>query len=57
MTFKNDDTPETPTEAFQNLEMLCLNPKCSNFSGDKETKDIALDNPVSVFQVVTNKIN
>ena len=57
MTFKNDDTPDAITEAYQNLEMLCLNPKCGNFSGNRETKEIVLESPESVVQVVTNRIN
>jgi hypothetical protein len=50
-TFENDTTPDLPTKAFVNLEMLCINEECVNFAGAD------LDNPKWVVDTVTNGVN
>ena len=50
ITFKNDDTPDAQTEAYTNLPLICVNPKCSLFGG----KD--LSNPTQIVQTVANRM-
>lgn len=52
-TFKaeQDDSPDTPTEIYSVLDMVCVNPKCPNFSG------VDLDNPKTIVEIVKNKVN
>lgn len=33
-TFRNDDTPKKPTEAYTNLEKVCANKECKHFAGE-----------------------
>lgn len=42
LTFVNDDTPNTPTEAFRNLDMVCINERCDMYAG----KDLTQPNKV-----------
>lgn len=51
MTFKNDDTPDQKTEAYQNMPMLCTNKNCVKYAGKN------LDMPEKVVEIVTHKIN
>jgi hypothetical protein len=57
MTFVNDDTPRTPTEAYTNLPMICINSRCRLFGGDRETGETDLSNPKHIVQTVTNRMN
>ncbi len=56
----NDDNPETPTELYSVLSMVCVNPKCGNFCGykDAEKKTITqdLNNPRIVVDKIRNRI-
>lgn len=47
--FANDDTPDTPTELYSVLKMVCINPKCPNYGG----KDL---NKATKFETVRNKV-
>lgn len=51
MTFKNDNTADLPTEAYQNHVMVCGNSSCQNYAG----KD--LSNPIIIAKTVSHKIN
>jgi hypothetical protein len=46
--YKSD---EGSTDVFNELTMVCINPKCGNYSG----KD--LNNPLKVAATVRNKVN
>jgi hypothetical protein len=49
LTFENDDTPDLPTKAFTNLDMVCVNPNCDYYAG----KD--LTTPATVVEIVKNE--
>jgi hypothetical protein len=49
LTFENDTTPDLPTKAFTNLEMVCVNQHCDNYAGKE------LENPSSVVEIVKNE--
>ncbi len=42
---------EGSTEVYSELKMVCVNPKCGNYSGPD------LNNPLKVAAVVRNKVN
>ena len=57
--FKNDDSPDTPTELYSVLTMVCVNssidlttkmPKCSQYCGPD------LYNPLKIAATVRNKV-
>jgi hypothetical protein len=48
---ENDDTPDTPTEIYSVLTMVCINPKCGNYCGTD------LNNPLKITQTIKNKVN
>ncbi len=33
LTFANDTTPDKATEAYRNLDMVCVNTMCANYAG------------------------
>ena len=39
------------TDVYSELDMVCVNPKCSNFCGSD------LSNPKVIVEVVRNKVN
>jgi hypothetical protein len=49
LTFENDDTPDLPTKAFTNLDMVCANPHCDYFAGED------LTNPGSIVEILKNE--
>jgi hypothetical protein len=51
MTFQNDTTPDLPTKAFVNLEMICVNAECVNYAGAD------FENPKLVVDTVVNGVN
>jgi hypothetical protein len=50
ITFKHDDTPDIPTEAYNNLPMLCTNTDCKNYAGTD------LNEPKHIVQTVMNRM-
>ena len=48
---EDDDNPDTPTKIFNELSMMCPNPRCGNYHGGQ------LNNPEKVVEVVRNQIN
>lgn len=57
--FVNDDNPETPTELYSVLKMVCINNRvdsikhqmvCSNYCGPD------LKNPLKVVEIVRNRV-
>jgi hypothetical protein len=44
------ESPEGSTEVFNILTMVCINPKCDNYSGTD------LNNPLKVAATVRNKV-
>ena len=46
----NDDSPDTPTEIFSVLTMVCINPKCDSYCG------VDLNNPLKVAETIRNKV-
>lgn len=59
ITFEGDNSPETPTKAFNNLPMICTNPQCSFYGGDKQnlSAPIDLDNPKLIVEVLKQALN
>jgi len=51
MVFEGDNSPDTPTIAFQLLPMICSNPECSMYGGHD------LSNPTKVVQTLRQKMN
>lgn len=49
LTFENDTTPDLPTKAFTNLEMICVNQHCDNYAWKK------LENPPIVVEIIKNE--
>ena len=49
LTFTGDDNPDTPTEAYRNLDMVCINERCDMCAG----KD--LTQPSKVVTTIKNK--
>ncbi len=44
LTFANDTTPDAPTEAFRNLDMVCVNKICANYAGaDLQTPKVIVE--------------
>ena len=43
MEFEGDSSRNTETKAFNVLDMVCTNPKCSNYTKDLENPTIILD--------------
>ena len=46
----NDDNPDTPTEIFSVLTMVCINPKCDSYCG------VDLNKPLKVAKIIRNKV-
>lgn len=52
-SFKNDDTADAQTEAYTNLEMVCLNKSLH----DGKDKVVPCPNYEKVIKTVTHKVN
>jgi hypothetical protein len=50
-TFENDTTPDLPTKAFVNLEMLCMNVDCNNYAGED------IEKPNVIVDIIKNGVN
>jgi hypothetical protein len=50
MTVENDTTPDAVTKVFNNLPMLCINPKCENYCGSDASK------PKAIVETVKNEM-
>ena len=48
--FDGDNSPDTPTKAFNVLDMVCTNPKCDNYSKD-------LNSPLVILEILRQPIN
>lgn len=59
LTFENDTTPDLPTKAFTNLEMVCVNQHCDNYAGKNlENPSYVgknLENPSIVVEIIKNE--
>jgi hypothetical protein len=50
ITVLNDDTPDKETEVYNNLPMICINPKCDYYGGTD------LGNPIKTITIIKNKL-